>query len=142
MPNAPTPREVVLRHYEQAWNARDLASIDETHAPDFIHHDPSNPTPLRGPAGVREQLMRVQEGFPDIRMEVEDTVAEGDRVCVRFTAVGTHRAPFAGVPATGKPVRMSGMILHRVENGRIVEDHAVRDTLGLLIQLGAFRPGA
>lgn len=129
-------RRVVRRHYDAAWNARDLSSIAETHAADFVHHDPSNPAPLRGPAGVQAQLAAVHGAFPDLRMTVDDIVAEGDAVVVRFHVEGTHGGPFAGIPATGRSVRIGGMVLHRFRDGLIVEDHVVRDTFGLMVQLG------
>ncbi|MBK6712738.1 MAG: ester cyclase [Chloroflexi bacterium] len=63
-------------------------------------------------------------------------VAEGDKVVVRFTVTGTHQGFFAGIPATGKQVAMQGIIIHRLHNGKIIEDWVVRDTLGLMQQLG------
>lgn len=74
---------------------------------------------------------------------LDDLIAEDDRVAVRFTVTGTHSGLFAGIPATGKQVSMQGMIFHRLRDGKIVKDWVVRDTLGLLQQLGAIpRPGS
>ena len=129
-------RRVVRRHYDEAWNARDLGSIDETHAADCVHHDPSNPEPIRGLAAIRARLAEVQEAFPDLRMELHDLIAEGDRVVVRWTFTGTHRGTFGGIPATGRPVRVDGIIVHRLRDGRLVEDFLVRDSLAMLRQLG------
>jgi steroid delta-isomerase-like uncharacterized protein len=134
-------RAVVRRHYDEAWNRRDLGSIAETHAPDCVHHDPSNPVPMQGIEALRAQLRAVQQAFPDVQITVHDLVAEGDLVAVRWTLKGTQREPFAGIPATGRTVSVGGMIMHRLREGKIVEDHTVRDTLGLLTQLGVMARG-
>jgi steroid delta-isomerase-like uncharacterized protein len=131
---------VVRRHYDRAWNAGELATVDETHAADCVHHDPSNPEPMRGPAEIKARLAAVREAFGDFQMTVHDLVAAGDKVVVRFSVSGTHRAPFAGVPATGRAVKVEGIIIHRLRGGRIVEDFAVRDSLGLMMQLGVLPP--
>lgn len=137
---AATNSAVVRRHYEQAWNAGDLASVEETHAADCVHHDPSNPVPMRGRADIKARLGAVREAFADFKMTVNDLIACGDKVVVHFSVSGTHRAPFAGIPATGRSVKVQGIIIHRLQDGRIVEDFAVRDTLGLMIQLGVIPP--
>ena len=133
---------LVRRHYDRAWNAGDLASVEETHAVDCVHNDPSNPVPMRGQADITERLAAVREAFGDFKITVNDLIAGGDKVVVHFSLSGTHRAPFAGIPATGRAVKVDGIIIHRLRGGRIVEDFAVRDTLGLMIQLGVIPPPA
>lgn len=137
-------KAVIRRFYEQAWNQKQYDILEETHAADWIHHDPSNPLDLRnGPEGNRARMMEVGAAFPDIHFRLDDLIAEEDRVAIRFTISGTHSGPFAGIPATGKRVSIQGMIMHRLQDGKIVEDWAVRDTLGLLQQLGVIpMPGA
>lgn len=137
-------KAVVRRFYEQAWNRKQFDILAETHAPDWVHSDPSNPLDLSGgPEGNRARLVELSAAFPDIHYRLDDLIAEGDRVAVRFTVSGTHSGLFAGIPATGKQVSMPGMIFHRPRDGKIVEDWVVRDTLGLLQQLGAIpRPGS
>ncbi len=130
-------KAVIRRFYEQAWNQKQFDILEETHAPDWIHHDPSNPLDLRGGSeGNRARLMEVSAAFPDVHLRLDDLIAEDDQVAVRFTISGTHAGPFAGIPATGKQISVQGMIVHRLQDGKIVEDWAVRDTLGLLQQLG------
>jgi predicted ester cyclase len=86
-------------------------------------------------------MKELVQAFPDIRFEIEDMVAESDKVVVRFMASGTHKGQFGPIPPTGKQVRMLGYITHRLENGRIIEDWVVRDTYGLMMQLGVIQPG-
>jgi steroid delta-isomerase-like uncharacterized protein len=134
-------KAVVRKHYEQGWNERNLDSVDETHSPDCIHHDPSNPAPIRGSEEIKKRLGTVIEAFPDIKIDLIDLIAEGDKVVAYWTLSGTQKGPFVGLPATGKKVEaMQGVIIHRLEDGQIVEDWAIRDTMGMMVQLGFVTP--
>jgi steroid delta-isomerase-like uncharacterized protein len=137
MTSTESHKRVVRRFYIEAWNNKKLEILEETHHPNWTHQDPSNPEDMHGgPEGNRARLAQVMAAFPDIHYTLEDLIAEGDRVVVRFTVTGTHQGVFAGIPATGKQVRMSGIIIHRIQDGKIIEDWVVRDTLGLMQQLG------
>ncbi|MBK6326408.1 MAG: ester cyclase [Chloroflexi bacterium] len=132
-----TNKAVVRRFYAEAWNQKKLEILEETHAPDWTHIDPSNPADLSGgPEANRARLSQLIAAFPDIHYTLEDVIAEGDKVVVRFTVTGTHQGAFAGIPATGRQVAMQGIIIHRLQDGKIIEDWVVRDTLGLMQQLG------
>jgi steroid delta-isomerase-like uncharacterized protein len=74
--------------------------------------------------------------FPDLHWTIEDAVAEGNKVVLRLTARGTHRGAFQGIPPTGKQVTVTGIIISRLADGKIAEEWANRDVLGLLQQLG------
>ena len=74
--------------------------------------------------------------FPDIQYTLEDLLAEGDRVVARFTARGTQRGVFQGIPATGRAAAVSGIAIYRLAGGKIVEQWLEYDQLGLLQQLG------
>ena len=74
--------------------------------------------------------------FPDGRTTTDDLVAEGDKVVERFTFVGTQKGDFMGIPASGKQVRVTGMSIFRIANGKIVEHWGENDAMGLLMQLG------
>jgi hypothetical protein len=84
--------------------------------------------------------------FPDLHHTVEDAVADGDRVAVRFTLHGTHTGDFAGIPATRRPIAVSAMVVMRMSGGQVTELYGVFDQLGLMQQLGALpapeAPGA
>jgi steroid delta-isomerase-like uncharacterized protein len=75
--------------------------------------------------------------FPDLKWTVEDMRAEGDTVAVRYSMTGTHKGPFAGVEATGKAIRSESMTFYRLSHGKIVEERAQLDMLGILRQMGA-----
>ena len=78
--------------------------------------------------------------FPDLHFSVEEQIAEGDKVLTRFEWTGTHQGEFLGVPATGRHVKVWGMVIDRLVNGRIKETRIIMDTLGLMAQLGVFPP--
>ena len=75
--------------------------------------------------------------FPDIDVSVDDLIAEGDRVVIRWTGTGTHSGEFMGVPATGVKISVTGIAIDRIEGGKIVEHWEQFDTLGMMQQLGA-----
>src|SRR5262249_47337156 len=93
-------KAIVRRYLEEGFHRRNPAAVDELVAPDFVHHDPVNP--LHGPAGLKEYQAVLFAAFPDLRLTLEDIVAEGDKVVVRYTMTGTHRGAVAGIAPTGK----------------------------------------
>jgi steroid delta-isomerase-like uncharacterized protein len=76
-------------------------------------------------------------GFPDSRIAIESCIEEGDTVATRWTLTGTHTGPFQGIPATGRPVKFSGIEHNRVVAGQIAEHWSMFDNLALLQQIGA-----
>ena len=100
------------------------------------------PFPGQGPGieGLKDVLRGMRAGFPDIHFAIEEQIAEGDKVLSRFEWTGTHRGEFLGVPATGRPVKVWGMVVDRLVDGRIKETRIIMDTLGLMMQLGAIPP--
>jgi predicted ester cyclase len=102
--------------------------LPDVYHPDFIDH--VNALEYRGHEGARQSVALYKELFPDLRFVVEDQVSEGDRVASRWTLYGTHR---------GRKVTLSGIVISRFEDGRIIEDHAASDTMELVRQLGVWR---
>ena len=98
------------------------------------------PLPGQGPglAGLKDVLHGMRTAFPDMRWSAEEQIAEGDKVVTRFEWTGTHQAEFFGVPATGRSVKVWGIVIDRFAGGKIKETRIIMDTLGLLMQLGAF----
>ncbi|WP_069267970.1 ester cyclase [Paraburkholderia nodosa] len=100
------------------------------------------PFPSQGPGieGLKEVVRGMRAAFPDMHWRVEEQLTEGDRVLTRFEWTGTHRGAFLGVDATGRAVKVWGMVIDRFQDGRIKETRLLMDTLGLMIQLGAVPP--
>ena len=98
------------------------------------------PLPGQGPglAGLKDVLRGMRAAFPDMHWIVEEQIAEGDKVVTRFEWTGTHRAEFFGVPATGRPVKVWGVVIDQLEGGKIKNSRIIMDALGLMMQLGAF----
>ena len=132
--------KAVVRRWFQAFNDRDLAAEEAARSADFVAHLPGAPAPLDG-EGWKSFSGAFFAGFPDLRLEIEDLLAEGDRVAVRWTFRGTHRGEFLGIAPTGKPVSMSAVEVNRVAEGKVAEHWVVLDQLGLMQQLAASPPG-
>jgi steroid delta-isomerase-like uncharacterized protein len=122
------------RFFEEVYNRGNLAVADELAAPDFVSHDAGNPTHDRD--GVKQIVRAIRAAFPDVRLTADDVLEDGDTVVVRFTMRGTQRGAFMGIPATDKPVVVTGIDIVRFGGGRAVEHWHEWSGLGLLQQLG------
>ncbi len=125
------------RFWEEVTDQRNLNLAKELFAPDYHHHDPGLPPEVQQSLDAYiGHLPMFYEAFPDLRVTVEDMIAEGDEVATRWTFRGTHKGELMGIPATGKQVEASGITIHRVSGGRIVEGWTILDNLGMMRQLG------
>ena len=124
------------RWSEELWSRGRLEVADEIVAADYVRHDPDDPFPARGPADVKRIVTMLRSMLPDLKIEVDAMVAEGDLVVSRYTATGTDTVGYMGMPATGKVIRTPAIQMFRFANGKIVESWAARDDLGTLRQLG------
>ena len=102
------------------------------------------PLPGQGPGldGLKDIIRAMRSGFPDIVFSIHEQVAQDDKVASRFEWIGTHNGEFLGIPATGRHVRVWGMLIDRLQDGRIKDTRIIMDTLGLMSQLGVFPPPA
>ncbi len=100
------------------------------------------PLPGQGPGleGLKDILRGMRAAFPDLYFSIEEQIAEGDKVLSRFEWTGTHQREFLGVPATGRLVKVWGMVLDRLQEGRIKETRILMDMIGLTMQLGVLPP--
>jgi steroid delta-isomerase-like uncharacterized protein len=131
-------KHIVLRFDEEVWEKRNLDVLDELVAEDFVYHNPSLPVPdIPGRTAFKALLTGLLKAFPDLRTAADDVIAEGDRVVGRVTFSGTHKGDFMGVPATGKSVTWSAIVILRIADGKICEEWINADLLGLMRQLGA-----
>ena len=129
-------KAVIRRYIEELWGQGNMALEDDLLDRSLVDHNPS-PGMTPDYAGHHQILTIFRAAFPDIRMTLDDLVAEGDRVVDRWTARGTHTGEFGGIPATGRPVAVTGIDITRLENGKIVEIWHQEDIIGLMQQLGA-----
>lgn len=105
-------------------------------APEVIFYAPTSPEPLHGFEGYMDVLRMMRGAMPDVQWKAEEVIAEGDKVMIRFTMSGTQTQPFMGMPATGKPVRVTAMNIYELKEGKIVREHGVPDLFSMLMQLG------
>ena len=130
-------KEFARRWNEEIWGQQNTDIIDDLVDEDFVGYDPSRPEPVRGPEGVREVVEMLFSAFPDTQVDLEEIVAEGDRIAMRITASGTHEGEFMGIEPTGEEMEVEVMSFQRIEDGKAVEEWQIVDTLGMLQQLGA-----
>jgi steroid delta-isomerase-like uncharacterized protein len=126
-------KAIYRRYVELLWTPDRL---DEVLASDFIAHDLPAAMPP-GREGLKAFRRNVNRAFPDLKMEILDLIAEGDKVAARISLVGTHRAEFMGVAATNNQVKTQLFEIVRFSNGKIVDRWIMRDRLDELQQLGA-----
>lgn len=117
------------RYYDEVINRRDLDSIDGVLSEGFISNGE-----VRGPSGQRAAVADLLAAFPDLRVETELILAEGDLVAVHQRWTGTHRGEVAGVEATGRQVELTFTAVHRVHDGLITEAWDELDLAGLLTE--------
>ncbi len=113
-------KEIVQKWFDGIWNQRNPGVIDDLLAPDAVGITEAGT--IVGPADFKALLYQpLVDAFPDIRLTVDGIVAEGQEAAVRWTVSGTHDGPFAGISATGRQVRFSGMTWMKVKDGKVIE---------------------
>jgi steroid delta-isomerase-like uncharacterized protein len=126
----------LVRRFYQEIDAGNLDAMDELVAEDYMDH---SPPPFPGFAAGREGFKQMFRLFWDATPgthQIEDQIAEDDKVVTRLTARGVHTGDLPGIPATQKPITMTATVIHRVENGKLAEKWSDKDVLGFLQQLG------
>jgi steroid delta-isomerase-like uncharacterized protein len=127
---------IVRRFVEEVMNRSDFDGAGRFMSEDVVQHV-LFPGQKPGLAGFQEMMREARAAFPDLHWTVEEQLVDGERVLTRFEWTGTHDGPFLGVPPTGRRVRVWGMVIDRVVDGRITESRFLMDTMGLMAQLGA-----
>lgn len=131
-----TNKEIVRRKFDELVSAGNVAVLDEVFAEGIVSHDPTEREPLRGRDQYRASVMEILAAFPGLQLRIDDQVAEGEKVATRWSFTGRHEGELFGIPATGRDVTFSGIDIHRIADGRIVEEWSHWDALGLMRQLG------
>jgi predicted ester cyclase len=112
----------------EVWSTGDLDRLDVYLAADVVHHDPYDPNGADGLAGMKKTMQRNRGIYPDLRMTIEDQVAEGDKVVTRWTSTMTRN---------GKRLTLHGITIDRFEDNKIVEAWRCMDMLGFRLQMDA-----
>ena len=128
--------KATVRRYLDVFEQGNVDLLDELLAPDYINHTPASPDQPTGPEGVKGVVAMFRSAIPDLRVVVEDMIAEGDKVAVRYTLEGTHEGELFGVPPTGQRLSIKSISVERVSDGKIREHWRVTDSLDMMQQLG------
>ena len=131
--------KAIARRVYEAINQKNLDGLDEVVASDMTDHD-AGPGQAPGLEGVKQLFSSVHTAFPDFQMNVEDMIAEGEKVVARVSWSGTHQGEFMGIAPTGNRVEVSGIDILRITEGKIVEHWGNFDDLGMMQQLGVMEP--
>ena len=127
-------KELVRRFYREVYHNWDMSMVSTVLSPRFRSHD----WPEGGATGQLPFLAyyaEIRRALPDARYEVDDLIAEDDRVVVRWRLLGTHEGEFRGIPASGRAIALKGIAIYRVEEGKLVDRWVVTDLYGLLQEL-------
>ncbi len=127
------PKRLVQRYYNEVLTDRRLEVLGELLAPGFVGHDPAGVAIDR--VEYRDAVRMLHDGFGTLVVRIDDQIAEKNRVTTRWTATGTHTGWFAGIPATGREVTLTGIDIHRLDGDRVVELWEQLDLATLVAQL-------
>jgi steroid delta-isomerase-like uncharacterized protein len=128
--------KAIPHRFVEEWNKGNLAGAMALFDENVVDHNPA-PGQAPGKAGVQQGLEIFRTAFPDLKLQTEFIVAEGDRVADHGIARGTHKGPLFGIPPTGKRIEITYSDTYRVQNGKIVEAWHVEDIAGIMQQIGA-----
>ena len=126
---------IVQRFVDEVINQGRYEVCDEIVAEDFLELDPL-PGQRQGREGLKEVIAMMRAAFPDIHWVTEESISSGDKVVTRFIWTGTQRGDFVGIPGTGRPVTVKGVVIDRLVNGRMTDSRILMDTFGMMVQLG------
>ena len=126
------------RVIEEGLNHGNLAALDDLCTPDFREHQRGFPTPDL--AGLKRGIQGLRRAIPDLRLEIEGVILEGDRACFRLVGRGHHQGQFGPVPGSGKPVPVEIIDISRFQDGRIAEHWGIADRMDVMEQVGMPEP--
>ncbi len=132
-------KAVVRRFFSEFANHRNLSVADELVSEDFVMHLP-NGRELNGIESVKQVYIQNGAASPDITYEIEDIVAEKDKVAFRITIQGTQMGYYRNLAPTGKKITVSRFAIMHLNNGKFLEGWVLDDSLSLYQQLGALPP--
>jgi steroid delta-isomerase-like uncharacterized protein len=128
--------KAIARHFSQLWGKGELDIIDELASPDFSVYYPLFLHPINGMAAYKQHLTKYHSTFGDTDVQIEEEIAEGDKVVLRVTFSAIHQADWRGIPATGKRYKWTGIIIYHIVDGKVVEERGEEDYYTVFRQLG------
>jgi steroid delta-isomerase-like uncharacterized protein len=129
--------KALIRRWIEEVQKINVDVTDEVLAPDFVDHS-LLPGQKSDREGYKHGLSEDRKAFSDLEITIEDQIAEGDKVMTRYRWRGTHaRGRFLGVPATGRRIEATAIVVHRIAGRKVKEEWSASDTLAMLRQLGA-----
>jgi predicted ester cyclase len=128
-------KAIIRQLIEQLFNTGNQEIADGVLAADYVDHSPSHPG-LPGPENLKRAVSEWRVAFPDTRNVIEDIVAEGDWVAVRWTTRATHQDEFMGIAATGNQIAVTSFCIFRLSGGKIVESWDTFHVVEMMQQLG------
>ena len=132
-------KAIARRDFEELWNKGNLDIVDEICAADGVVHMPGS-LEIHGLEEYKQFVTMYRNAFPDIHYTIEDGIAQGDKVVLRWTVTGTHKGDLMGVSPTGKQCKGTGITINRFSGGKIQESWNNFDAFGMLQQLGVVPP--
>jgi len=129
-------KALVRRLMEEVMSNGNMSLIDELVAPDFIENEVM-PGASSGREGFKQTNLMLRSAFPDLKVTINDMLAEGDKVALSVTFSGTHKGDLMGMAPTDKRISMNAHDILRIENGKLQEHWGVTDMMGMMQQLGA-----
>jgi steroid delta-isomerase-like uncharacterized protein len=134
--SAESNKALSRRLLEEAFNAGNIDVVDELVTTDVVNHDAALPEAMIGPDAAKASIRGYRTAFPDLRITIEEQIADDQAVATRWSAKGTQEGELMGMPASGKQATVTGITIDRIVDGRIAESWTNWDTLGMLQQLG------
>ena len=132
--------KAIIRRLVHAEEIGDWATADKLTAPNYVYHNPANPEVRTHEEHKQKVLIELRTAFPDLKITIEDIIAEGNKVVIRFSFSGTHKGEFIGIAPTNKRVTVPEVSIWRIVNGKLVEEWGFSDRLGFVLQLGVMPP--
>lgn len=127
-------KAVIRRLFAELWSQHNVAVIDELFATDFVAHRAGRPV-MQGSVGLKSMVEGMTRTFGDCHSAIDALIAEDNQVVARWTLQGVHTGAWRGITATGKPITITGITIHRLADGKIAELWAEEDWLGLMQQI-------
>jgi steroid delta-isomerase-like uncharacterized protein len=122
------------QHVEELFNKGNLTVADKIISAEYVYHSPTGE--VKGPDGIKQMVTTFRTAFPDGRFTIDEMVAEGDTVVVRYTMTGTFKGEYMGIAPTGKKANLTSAIFYRFKGGKEVEAISFSDSLTMYRQLG------